>query len=89
MSEKKYNEYFTIDKNFKPCMSKDGINETPDYWMNFYANAYGMHDATWRGSFGGKIYKYNGSHGCVNIPLEAAMQLYPILNVGTPVIIFY
>ena len=36
MSEKKYNEYFTIDKNFKPCMSKDGINETPDYWMNFY-----------------------------------------------------
>ena len=34
--EKKFNEYFTIDQNFKPCMSKAGINETPDYWMNFY-----------------------------------------------------
>ncbi|MBO5551734.1 MAG: L,D-transpeptidase, partial [Lachnospiraceae bacterium] len=37
------------------------------YWMPFTGN-YGMHDASWRGSFGGEIYKTNGSHGCVNMP---------------------
>ena len=58
-----------------------------DYWMNFLYNAYGMHDATWRGSFGGKIYKYNGSHGCVNMPYRNAKKLYNRASVGTVVII--
>ncbi len=36
-----------------------------NYWMPFNGNI-GLHDATWRGSFGGGIYRSNGSHGCVN-----------------------
>ncbi len=36
MPENKYKDYFFVDQNFKPCMSKDAINETPDYWKNFY-----------------------------------------------------
>lgn len=35
------------------------------YWMPF-AGDVGMHDASWRKSFGGNIYKTNGSHGCIN-----------------------
>ncbi|MBR2122501.1 MAG: L,D-transpeptidase [Lachnospiraceae bacterium] len=58
-------------------------------WMPFIGNSVGIHDATWRSSFGGNIYKTNGSHGCVNLPLDAAAKLYPIVNVGTPVIVFY
>lgn len=37
------------------------------YWMPFNGGI-GMHDAYWRSSFGGKIYKTNGSHGCINLP---------------------
>ena len=58
-------------------------------WMPFVGNSIGIHDATWRSSFGGSIYRTSGSHGCVNIPLDAATKLYPIVNVGTPVIVFY
>ena len=53
------------------------------YWMPFIGNSWGLHDATWRSSFGGSIYKYNGSHGCVNMPYSAAKSLYARIKVGT------
>lgn len=63
--------------------------ETPvKYWMPFYGN-YGMHDATWRRSFGGTIYITNGSHGCINLPLSAAKQLYQYVSAGFPVICYH
>ena len=58
------------------------------YWMAFYEGQ-GLHDASWRSSFGGNIYKHNGSHGCVNIPLDKAEALYDMVEVGTPVVMFY
>lgn len=57
-----------------------------DWWMPFY-EGYGLHDADWRGSFGGNIYKYNGSHGCVNLPEEVASKIYKKAKVGTKVLI--
>jgi lipoprotein-anchoring transpeptidase ErfK/SrfK len=54
------------------------------YWMPFYGN-YGLHDASWRSSFGGPDYYYGGSHGCVNLPDSAAAFLYGWASVGTPV----
>ena len=71
---------------------KDG---TPDYesfvnyWMPFYAGSYGLHDATWRSSFGGTIYQSGGSHGCVNLPYDNAAQLFSLVSVGTTVKIHY
>lgn len=59
------------------------------YWMPFLGNNYGLHDASWRQSFGGEIYKYGGSHGCVNLPTSAAPTLYKLVSVGTIVIIHY
>lgn len=58
-----------------------------DRWMRFTNNSIGLHDASWRKSYGGEIYKTNGSHGCVNLPKEAAYQLYDMVNVGTSVIV--
>jgi lipoprotein-anchoring transpeptidase ErfK/SrfK len=58
-----------------------------DRWMRFISKGIGIHDATWRASFGGEIYKKNGSHGCVNISHSAAMQLYDMVEVGTVVIV--
>lgn len=58
------------------------------YWMPFY-NGCGFHDASWRGSFGGTIYKYSGSHGCVNMPIPKAKELYGLIDAGIPVITYY
>ena len=58
------------------------------YWMPFDGGE-GLHDMTSRGAFGGNIYQYNGSHGCVNLPYSAAEQLYQITNVGDVVVVHW
>ena len=63
--------------------------ETPvNYWMPFNGNI-GMHDATWRSSFGGDIYLTNGSHGCINLPFENAKIIYEYVYTGFPVVCYY
>ncbi len=57
------------------------------YWMPFAGNV-GMHDATWRRSFGGSIYKRNGSHGCINLPKSAAQTIYNTIKKGDPVLVY-
>lgn len=57
------------------------------YWIAFKGNAFGFHDASWRSKFGGTIYKYNGSHGCVNMPYSKVKKLYNMISIGTPVYI--
>ena len=58
------------------------------YFMPFAYNV-GIHDADWRSAFGGEIYKTSGSHGCINVPKEAAEKLFEIVEKGTPVIAYY
>lgn len=58
------------------------------YWMPFDGGE-GLHDMATRYSFGGNIYTWNGSHGCVNLPYSAAEQLYGLTNVGDPVIVHW
>ena len=57
------------------------------YWMPFISSTHGLHDATWRSSFGGNIYTYDPSHGCVNMPIDKARDLYYMVEIGTPVYI--
>ena len=57
-----------------------------NYWVAFNGSQ-GFHDATWRGQFGGDIYKYNGSYGCVNLPLEAAETIYSEVYTFYPVVV--
>ncbi len=54
-------------------------------WMGFNGSI-GMHDAPWRWEYGGDIYTYNGSHGCVNLPYNEAMEAIAICEVGMPVV---
>ena len=58
-----------------------------DYWMPFNGNV-GMHDASWRSSFGEEIYLRNGSHGCVNLPPKKAEVIYGYVEKGEPVIVY-
>ncbi len=57
-----------------------------EYWIAFNGSQ-GLHDATWRGEFGGEIYKTWGSHGCVNLPLDAAKRIYEEVYIYCPVIV--
>lgn len=57
------------------------------YWMPFFGNI-GIHDASWRYSFGGNIYKRNGTHGCVNTPLYLAKKIFENIEAGTPIVCY-
>ena len=71
-------------------MRKDGTREYEsfvNYWMPFNGSI-GLHDATWRSSFGENIYISDGSHGCINLPFDAAKKLYGIINSDMPIIVY-
>lgn len=57
------------------------------YWMPFF-DGQGLHDATWRSSFGGNIYVNNGSHGCVNLPFNTADKIYNNIEAGVAIILY-
>lgn len=60
-----------------------------DYWIRFDNNAQGIHDASWQWEFGGNVYQYSGSLGCINTPISAVEKIYHNVEYGTPVIVFY
>lgn len=66
-----------------------GANYNSDvkYWMPFNMNI-GIHDASWRNSFGGNIYQTSGSHGCVNAPEYLAKKIFENIEPGTPIICY-
>ena len=60
-------------------------------WVNFFVpfnGGIGFHDASWRSVFGGNIYLYSGSHGCINMPYDAAKTLYENVSMGEKVILY-
>lgn len=58
------------------------------YWAPINWSGVGLHDASWRSTFGGNIYKSGGSHGCVNIPVPVMKNLFPQTFTGMPVIVY-
>lgn len=65
-----------------------GYSSPVSFWMPFNGGI-GIHDASWRGQFGGSIYRTNGSHGCVNCPYYLAKEIFYNIGEGTPVICYY
>ncbi len=68
----------------------DEWDVTCTYWNNISLCGIGMHDSAWRGgAFGGDIYKWNGSHGCINMSVADAEYIYYNIDLGTPVVMYY
>ncbi|MBU3127234.1 L,D-transpeptidase family protein [Clostridium tagluense] len=64
-----------------------GYEAPVTYWMPFFGNI-GIHDASWRYSFGGEIYKRRGSHGCINAPIYLAKEIFQNIEEGTPIVCY-
>lgn len=74
-------------KERNATLKGQGYSSPVSYWMPFNGGI-GMHDASWRSSFGGSIYKTNGSHGCINLPYSAAKTIYENIAKGMPVLCY-
>lgn len=83
--------YKQKDQVLRGTRRSDGTYEYESpvkYWMPFNGGI-GFHDASWRYSFGGSIFMYSGSHGCVNLPGSMASELYENIEAGCPILCFY
>lgn len=79
--------YYIVYKD-KDAVLRGADYTTPvSFWMPFNGGI-GLHDATWRGRFGGTIYKGGGSHGCINLPYSVASKLFGLISPGDPVIVY-
>ena len=65
----------------------EGYESEVNYWVRFNSGE-GIHDADWRDSFGGKIWLYSGSHGCVNVPVDVMPDIYNNVEVGEAVVVY-
>ncbi len=82
--------YKAEDYHMKGPRQDDGSYEYElevAFWMPFNGDV-GIHDLEDRTEFGGDIYLIYGSHGCINTPYDAAAEIYRIVSVGTPVIVW-
>lgn len=78
-------EWTILDKQQGATLVGDDYSCDVDFWMPFTESGCGFHDATWRDGFGGDIYEYSGSHGCVNLEYGLAEQLYQYVDTGCSV----
>lgn len=65
-----------------------GYRTPVSYWMPFNG-AVGFHDAWWRGAFGGNICEWDGSHGCVNMPVDMAEKAFDLITFEMPIVVYY
>ena len=82
---------FAVDAKESPAvlgsLDVQGYASPVNWWCPFNGGQ-GLHDAPWRGAFGGNIYLTNGSHGCVNIPVDKMQEIYDTVSIGTAVVVY-
>lgn len=85
-----YAVYAKIPSHTMRGNNVDGTKyETPAVpWTLYYHGGYALHGAYWRSSFGYDA-GADGSHGCVNLPVDQAKRLYDWASVGDKVITHY
>ena len=79
--------YYAYNKERDQWMSGEDYLVFSEYWIGI-DGAYGLHDASWRTHFGKDFYVNGGSHGCVNIPVEAMPTIFETVEVGDAIILF-
>ena len=79
---------YSVDAKESPAvLTGEDYEANVTYWIPFAGNV-GIHDASWRAEFGGNLYLWEGSHGCVNVPYDKAAAIYENVEVGMPVVVY-
>lgn len=82
--------YYIVFKQRNHVLRGPGYASPVDYWMPFIEDrGIGIHDSSWRGSYGGDIFRGNGSHGCVNTPYDAVKKIYNNIEATYPVVVHW
>lgn len=80
--------YFIWNRE-SPSMLKGSYgSQKVNFWLAFTWDGCGIHDSLWRSSYGGDIWRNNGSHGCVNTPYDKVEQIYNNITHDTPVVVY-
>ena len=79
---------FVYNKQKDRVLRGQGYASPVKFWVPVKGSI-GIHDASWRKEFGGDIYQTAGSHGCINTPKDKMEELYDMVQIGTPVVMFY
>ncbi|MDD7740888.1 MAG: peptidoglycan binding domain-containing protein [Lachnospiraceae bacterium] len=80
---------YTMTGKTDPETGKPSYTAHCNYWVPYSEDlTIGLHDLVTRTAFGGDIYLTNGSHGCVNTPLEAMEQIFEVVAYGFPVVVY-
>lgn len=80
--------YYITERINGKYLTGDDYKTWVNKWMRLTNMGIGLHDATWKSSFGGSIYTYSGSHGCINLPYSFACDLFDAVYVGLPVVVY-
>lgn len=80
--------YFVSERISGKYLRGPGYVTWVNKWMRLTNSGIGLHDATWRSKFGGEIYTYDGSHGCINLPKKFAYDLFDRIKTKTCVVIY-
>lgn len=80
--------YSSYVNYWMPYNGDEGLHDA-EYHTDYDKDGNVIMNHGWRDSneFGGNTYKENGSHGCVNLPNEAAKKIYNNVEVGTKVLV--
>ncbi|MDO4976133.1 MAG: L,D-transpeptidase family protein [Eubacteriales bacterium] len=82
--------YYILYKQRNHVLRGPGYASYVNYWMPFIGDrGIGIHDSSWRGSYGGSIYNGSGSHGCVNTPESAVSKIFNNIEANTPVVVHW
>ncbi|MDD7114950.1 MAG: L,D-transpeptidase/peptidoglycan binding protein [Lachnospiraceae bacterium] len=81
--------YYILYKTTDYTLTGQGYESEVDYWLPFTQMGVGIHDSSWRNDYGRDIYTYDGSHGCVNTPLEAVKKIYNNIESTYPVVVHW
>lgn len=80
---------YTMTGKIDKSTGKPSYTAHCNYWIPYSEDlTIGIHDLVTRSDYGGNIYLTNGSHGCVNTPLDAVKQIYDVVAYGFPVVVY-
>lgn len=71
--------FYLLEMASPYVMHGDYGQQPCEYFIKVTWDGVAIHDADWQSAFGGNIYMYNGSHGCINTPHSVVAKLWDYL----------